>query len=30
MANPPRKTMGDYCRNTDVGQIPLGFKRQTV
>ncbi|MCI29794.1 hypothetical protein A2U01_0051003, partial [Trifolium medium] len=23
---PPRRTMGDYCRRTDVGQISMGFR----
>ncbi|PNX69921.1 hypothetical protein L195_g056985, partial [Trifolium pratense] len=23
---PPRRTMGDYCRRTDTGQISMGFQ----
>ncbi|MCI45031.1 hypothetical protein A2U01_0066270, partial [Trifolium medium] len=23
---PPRRTMGDYCRRTDAGQISMGFQ----
>lgn len=26
MANPPRQTMRDYSRRTNVGQISLGFQ----
>lgn len=26
MENPPRQTMGDYCRRIDVGHISLGFQ----